>query len=167
MRERAPDGGVDAVPMARVVADADVLAADLLVGGPSREAIDVLARHDWLQLIASEPLLSDAEAVIAERADPDLAAAWRARIDDLVALVDHPEGDHPALASALSGDARHVLSLDEKLQSPTVAAAVRREANVETSVRSPDAFVRLFDPADVYEVIHDEPYPGRDRDRRA
>jgi len=153
-------------PMTRLVADADVLAADLLVGGASREAVDLAHAHDWVDLVASAPLLADAEAVITDLAGADLAAGWRARIEDLAVLVDHPEGDHPALAAALHGDARHVLSLDERLQSAGAGAAIRREANVEASVRSPDAFVRLFDPAGVYEAIHGEPYPGPDRDRR-
>ena len=164
-RERA-DAAMDADPLARVVADADVLAASLLVGGQSREAVDRLARHDWTQLIASEPLLSDAETVIAAHADPGLAADWRARIEELVSPVGHPEGDHPALASARSGDARHVLSLGERLRSVGAGTAIRREANVETSVRSPDAFVRLFDPADIYETIYGDTYPGPDRDGR-
>jgi hypothetical protein len=169
MSEHAPDGGdadANAAPMARVVADADVLAADLLVGGPSREALDIVAAHDWIRLVASDPLLSDAEAVIAGLSDPDLASAWRERIDDLAAVVDHPDGDHPALASALHGDARHVLSLDEGLRSAGAGMAIRREANLETSVRSPDAFARLFDPASVYEAIHGDPYPGPDREPR-
>lgn len=165
MREREPPS-IDADPMARVVADADVLAADLLVGGSSREALDLAYAHDWITLLANDPLLNDAEAVIADLAGADLAAAWRARIADFVTLVDHPEGDHPALATALHGDARHVLSLDRRLQSAGAGTAIRREAGVETSVRAPDAFVRLFDPADVYEAIHGDAYPGPDRDSR-
>jgi hypothetical protein len=173
-QERSGDGttgrresGIDADPMARIVADADVLAADLLVGGPSREALDVVAAHDWIRLVASEALLSDAEGVIGETAGSDLADAWRTRIDGLATLVDHPRGDHPALASALSGDARHALSLDDRLQSVGVGTVLRREANVETSVRSPDAFARLFDPASVYEAIHDDAYTGPDRGPRS
>jgi len=154
-------------PMARVVADADVLAADLLVGGPSRTAIDRILAHDWIRLVASDPLLADAEAVIADLAGADLAAAWRHRIEAVVVRVDHPPGDHPALASALRGDARHVLSLDEGLQSAGAGTALRREAGLEASVRSPDAFVRLFDPTEIHDAIHGETYPGPDRDPRA
>lgn len=157
---------VDADPMARVVADADVLVADLLTGGPSQEALDIVASHDWIRLVASEPLLADAETVLATVADDELAGAWRTRVDALAVVVDHPEGDNPALAAALHGDARHVLSLDDRLQSAGVGTALRREANVETSVRSPDAFARLFDPASVYEAIHGESYPGPDREPR-
>jgi len=157
---------IDVDPMARVVADADVLAADLFLDGPSRAALDLVRAHSWIRLVASDPLLADAEAVVADLAGTDLAAAWRARIDDLAALVDHPAGDHPALASALHGDTRHLLSLDERLQSVDAGTAIRREANVETSVRNPDAFARLFDPAGVYEAIHGDAYPGPDRDDR-
>ena len=58
----------------RVVADADVLAVDLLCGGPAREALDGVRRHSWMTLVASEQLLNDARAIIAELADPELAA---------------------------------------------------------------------------------------------
>jgi hypothetical protein len=97
--------------------------------------------------------------VIAGIADEELAASWRERIADLAVLVDHPDGDHPALASAMHGEARHLLSLDPDLGSVGAGVAIRREADVETSVRPPDAFVRLFDPERVYEAISGEPYP--------
>jgi len=54
---------------ARVVADADVLAADLLCDGASRDAIDHLRAHSWTTLVASDPLLDDAETVVADLAD--------------------------------------------------------------------------------------------------
>lgn len=151
-------------PMARIVADADVLAADLLVGDPSREAMALVSDHSWLQLVASEPLLDDAEAVITELADADLAADWRATIDPLVERVEHPVGDHPALATALHGNARHVLSLDESLQSAAAATAIRD--SVETSVKHPKAFVRLFDPASLYTAVVGGEYPGPDSEKR-
>ncbi|MFB6354291.1 MAG: hypothetical protein ABEJ92_09415, partial [Halobacteriales archaeon] len=62
--------------MARVVADADVLAADLLCGGSAREALDLVRAHDWVTLVASEPLLDDAATVVADLADGDLADDW-------------------------------------------------------------------------------------------
>ncbi|MFB6081123.1 MAG: hypothetical protein ABEJ81_09010 [Haloferacaceae archaeon] len=145
---------------ARVVADADVLAADLLVGGPSRAALDCLWRHSWTTLVASDPLLDDAEAVIAALADEGLAADWRARIEAWREPVEQPEGDHPALASALHGGAMHVLSLDEDLTGARGAVAVR--ARVEASVRRPGAFARLFDPESLYEVVVGGEYPGPD-----
>jgi len=66
MREPSP---------ARVVADADVLAADLLCGPDSdaRAAIDHLRRHSWVTLVASDHLLDDASAVIADLAND----TWR------------------------------------------------------------------------------------------
>lgn len=151
--------------MARVVADADVLAADLLCGGAAREALDVVRSHGWVTLVASEPLLADAEAVIERLADDEIASDWRAAIAGLVELVDHPEGDHPALACAYRGDAVHVLSFDEGLRSARAGVAIR--ARVETSVKHPAAFVRLFDPASMYEVVVGGDYPGPDRDPRA
>lgn len=150
--------------VARVVADADVLAADLLVGGPSREAIDLARAHSWITLVASEPLLADAEAAVADLADAALAAEWRGKVGELAEVVAQPEGDHPAIASAYRGDARHVLSFDESLLSAAAGRAIRER--VETSVKHPAAFVRLFDPASVYREVGDGPYEGPDRDPR-
>jgi hypothetical protein len=149
----------------RFVADADVLAADLLVGGAARAAVDLARAHSWVTLVATEPLLADAEAVIADCADPELAADWREKIDALVELVDQPADDHPALAAAYNGDATQLLSFDDGLRSVQTGAALRKY--VDVSVRSPEAFVRLFDPASIYEVAVGGEYPGPDRDSRA
>jgi hypothetical protein len=149
----------------RVVADADVLAADLLVGGDARDALDHVRRHSWVALVASDPLLDDCEAVVAALADADLAAAHRAKLDECRVRVDHPDGDHPALASAAAGDAAHVLSFDDRLQGAVAGVEIR--ARVATSVKHPAAFTRLFDPERLWPVIGDGEYPGPDRDPRA
>ena len=149
----------------RIVADADVLAADLLVGDAARDALDHVRSHSWLTLVASDALLDDAQALIADLSDPALAADWRDRIEDLREPVDHPEGDQPALASALRGGAMHVLTFDEGLQSAAAGAAIR--GRVETSVKHPRAFATLFDPEPLYEAVNEGPYPGPDRDPRA
>lgn len=155
----------DAEPSpARVVADADVLAADLLVGGPARAALDHLRRHSWTTLVASDPLLDDATAVVRDLATPSLAADWRDRVERWREPVAQPAGDHPALASAANGDAMHVLSFDERLTGARGAATVRRR--VETSVRRPDAFARLFDAESLYRTVVGGEYPGPDRDPR-
>jgi hypothetical protein len=150
---------------ARVVADADVLAADLLVGGDARDALDGVRAHSWTTLVASDPLLADAAAVVTVLGGPELAADWRARADRLCERVDHPPGDHPALASAYRGGAMHVLSFDDRLRSAGTGAAIRE--HVETSVKHPGAFAHLFDPASLYAAVEDSPYPGPDRDPRA
>jgi predicted nucleic acid-binding protein len=150
---------------ARFVADADVLAADLLVDGPAREALDIARAHDWVSLLASDRLLDDAEAVIADCADAALAGEWRETIEALREPVEHPPGDHPALASAYNGDAPHLLTFDEGLQSVQAGAALRK--HVDVSVRDPRAFVSLFDPEAMYEVVVGGAYPGPDRDPRA
>ena len=155
----------DGARFGRVVADADVLAADLLVGDRAREALDLVRAHSWMTLVASDPLLDECEAVIGTLADPDLARDWRETCVALCDLVDHPPEDHPALAAAYRGGAVHVLSFDESLRTAAAGAAIRER--VETSVKSPDAFARLFDPADAHEVIRGGPYPGPDRDPRA
>jgi len=162
------DGKPDATPEpspARVVADADVLAADLLVGESAREALDHLRAHSWTTLVASDHLLDDAEAVVAELGGSDLAAGWRGRVSAWREPVDHPPGDHPALASAYRGSAMHVLSFDDRLRSAGTAAALR--GRVETSVKHPRAFARLFDPESLYEAVEDGEYTGPDRDPRA
>jgi hypothetical protein len=127
---------------ARFVADADVLAADLLVDGPARDALHLARSHSWVTLVASDPLLDDAQSVIEQCADRTLAADWREHIERLREPVDHPEGDHPALASAYNGDAVQLLSFDEGLGSAQTGASLRKHMDV--SVREPKAFVRLF-----------------------
>ena len=150
---------------ARVVADADVLAADLLVGGDARDALDSLRRHSWTTLVASDALLDDAEAVIATLTDPSLAAAWRTKLESWREPVDHPAGDHPALASAYHGGAMHVISLDSELTGPAAAAGLR--GRMQVSVREPRAFATVFDPERLYPEIEDGEYPGPDRDPRS
>lgn len=150
--------------LARIVADADVLAADLFVGGDARAAVDLARAHSWVTLVANEPLLSDAEAVIASLGDGSLASDWRATIEPLVELVGHAPGDHPAIAAAYHGGARHVLTFDDELLSADAAVAVRDR--VETSLKHPSAFVDLFDPASMYPVVVGGTYPGPDRNYR-
>jgi hypothetical protein len=163
--EATGDGEYDADErFGRIVADADVLAADLLVGGAAREALDVVRSHAWLTLVASDPLLAEARAIVETLADADLAADWRERVGTLREPVDHPPDDHPAVASAYRGGAVHLLSFDESLGSARAGAELRQ--HVETSVKHPDAFVRLFDPADAHEVVVGGSYPGPDRDPR-
>lgn len=150
---------------ARVVADADVLAADLLVGGPARAALDHVRAHSWVDLVASDPLLAEARTVIGQVAEDSLAERWRDRVGRLRIPVDHPPEDHPALASAYQGNAAHLLSLDDRLTSARGNQSVG--SRMAVSVRTPTAFDRLFDPAALYESLENEPYPGPDRDSRA
>jgi predicted nucleic acid-binding protein len=149
----------------RVVADADVLAADLLVGGVAREALDHVRSHSWLSLVASDPLLDDAQAVVADLADADLAADWRERIEVDRESVDQTAGDHPALASAYEGNAGHLLSFDDRLGSAT--GNLRLQEVMAVSVRHPKAFANLFDPESLYVATQDGEYPGPDTDPRA
>ncbi|WP_276254643.1 DUF7384 family protein [Halomontanus rarus] len=150
---------------ARVVADADVLAADLLVGGDAREALDHVRAHSWVELVASDALLADAEELVAELADPALAADHRERLEADRVAVDHPDGDHPALASAYRGRAAHLLSYDDALRS--AKAGLTLQPRISVSVRPPDAFARLFDPESLHEAVVGGEYPGPDRDPRA
>jgi predicted nucleic acid-binding protein len=149
----------------RVVADPAVLAADLLVGGEAREALDHVRRHSWLELVASDELLAETERLVASLADPELAAAHRERLEADRVAVDQPEDDHPALASAYQGRAAHLLSYDDRLNS--ARAGLSLQSRVSVSVRPPDAFARLFDPESFYEATVGGEYPGPDADPRA
>jgi predicted nucleic acid-binding protein len=160
--ENGSDGRPDP---ARVVADADVLAADLLVGGAAREAMDVVRSHSWVELVASDPLLADAEAVVADLADPALASDWRGRVEELRVAVEHPPGDHPGLASAYRGNAAHLLTVAEDLRTAEAGASINRR--VPLSVRSPDAFVSLFDAASLHREVVGREYEGPDHDPRS
>ncbi|MDB9233378.1 DUF7384 family protein [Halorubrum ezzemoulense] len=149
---------------ARVVAGADALAADLLLGGDAREALDALRSHAWTTLVASNPLLDDAEAVIASLAELELAADWRDAVEAWREPVAQPSGDHPALASAYRGGAMQVISLDPSLTGPGAAAGLRDRLPV--SVRESRAFATVFDPAKLYPDAVGGEYPGPDRDPR-
>lgn len=149
---------------ARVVADADVLATDLLLGGDARNALDHVRRHSWIDLVASDPLLDVTERLVATLTDQDLATDHRTRLEADRVRVEHPEGDHPALASAYRGKAAHVLSYDERLRSAKAGLAL--QPRISVSVRPPDAFASLFDAASLYEVVEGGEYPGPDRDPR-
>ncbi|WP_276299341.1 DUF7384 family protein [Halorussus lipolyticus] len=156
---------------ARIVADADVLVADLLGGAsdvgdgnPAREAMDQIRSHSWVELVASDHLLDDAEAVIREVADAGLAEEWRERIEDLRVPVEHPAGDHPALASAYQSQAAHVLSYDDDLRSAEASATFGSRMNL--SVKTPAGFVGLFDAESLYVAVEDGEYPGPDRNPR-
>uniref|UniRef100_UPI0006797612 DUF7384 family protein n=1 Tax=Halobellus rufus TaxID=1448860 RepID=UPI0006797612 len=141
-----------------------MLAADLLVDGDARRALDHLRKHSWTTLLASDALLSEAEHVIADLADPDLASAWRERVSAWCATVSHPPGDHPALATAYRGGAMHILTGDERLLSARAGAELGSRLSV--SARRPDAFAALFDAESLYREVEDGDYPGPDRDPR-
>lgn len=148
-----------------VAADADVLAADLLVGGETREALDHVRRHSWIELAATDPLLADAAAVITALADEHLATAWRERIEKECRLVDQPTDDHPGLAAAYQSDAEHLLTFDDTLTATRTNQTLQPHATL--SIRPPDSFARLFDPEPLYEDRFGEPYPGPDCDPRS
>lgn len=148
----------------RVVADADVLAADLLVGGPARAVMDVVRSHSWLDVVATEPLLEEAAGTVGSLADRSLADDWRAKMDDLAVVVEQPPGDRPALAAAYRGDAAQLVTFDERLRSAEAGASLR--GLLEVSVRSPEAFLAVVDPATIYGLAFGGTYPGPDREPR-
>ena len=129
----------------RIVADVDVLAADLLVDGTAREAMSMIRESATLSAVCSEELLSESREIIATLGDPTLAAAWERRARADFDIVEMRGDGHGALLTAAAGRAGTVLSHDEALQS--VAAGVAIREHIETSVKSPDAFVSLVDPS--------------------
>ncbi|RLM53396.1 hypothetical protein DVK02_14470 [Halobellus sp. Atlit-31R] len=141
-----------------------MLAADLFVDGDARRALDHLREHSWTTLLASERLLDDAEAVVAELATPSLATDWRERVDAWCERVGQPAGDHPALATAYRGGAMHLLSYDDQLLSARAGATLGSRLTV--SARHPQAFATLFDPRSLYREVVGGEYPGADRDPR-
>lgn len=126
--------------------------------------MDLVRSHSWVELVASDQLLDDAEAVVADLADESLAADWRERVDRERVPVEHPEGDHPALASAYRGGAAHLLTFDEGLAGPGTGVAINQQ--LPLSIRSPDAFLAVYDPDSLYPEVRDGEYPGPDRDPR-
>lgn len=140
MAESKPENSPDP---SRVVADADVLAAALLVDGSAREALSLVRQHSWMNLVASDQLLSDAQAVISDLTSEDLARDWRTAIERERIPVEHPEGDHPGLASAYRGNAAQLLTFDERLTSARANLSIQPHAKL--SIRPPDAFVLVFD----------------------
>jgi hypothetical protein len=115
-------------------------------------------------LLASDPLVDDAEAVVAEVADPDLAAAWCERVAAWREPVTHPPGDNPALGSAYRGGAMHLLTFDEQLRSAKAGATLG--ADLTVSARHPEAFAALFDASSLYPEVVGGEYSGPDRDPR-
>jgi hypothetical protein len=167
---RDPDSDASVSPPAdsgpaRVVADADVLAADLLIDGDARDALDPLRSHSWTTVLASDPLLDDAEATVADLADANLAAAWRERVAAWRESVAHTAGDNPALGSAYRGGAMHLLTFDDRLRSAKAGATLG--ADLTVSARHPGAFAALFDASSLYPDVVGGEYPGPDRDPRA
>ncbi|SIR48404.1 Predicted nucleic acid-binding protein, contains PIN domain [Haladaptatus litoreus] len=147
---------------ARIAVDADVLAADLLVGGDARETMDIVRGHSWVELVASDELLDESEWVIRQLADDPLARDWREEIEECRLEVEQSPGDHPALASAHAGNAAHIVSYDDDLRSAKTAATL--QGRISVSVKRPDGFVSLFDPESLYDVVVGGEYPGPDRE---
>ena len=149
----------------RVVADVDVLVADLFVDGDARAALDLVRSHSWLTLIVTDRLLDETAAVITSLADDRLATDWRATTAADATVVEPTRTGHPALEAAAAGQASTILSHDERFQRAATGAAIR--PHLATSVKSPGAFRHLVRPASLYDVVADGSYPGPDRDPRA
>lgn len=119
-----------------IVADSDVLVADLLVGGTARTALSAIREHSWLTLVVSKPLIEQSATVIETLTTAELATDWRALIEDGTQLADHRPGDHPALAAAYASGAAHVLTFDEQLLTASTARALQHRLNC--SIKPPD-----------------------------
>lgn len=149
----------------RIVADADVLTAEVFIDGTARMAMDRIRRHSWLELIASEAILDETASIIARLGDQALADEWYALIEPECHIVEHPRRDNPALGSAYAGSAGHLLTYDETLTSAKTGVQMRRAMPI--SVRTPDAFVRTVAIDVLYEANVGDTYPGPDVEPRA
>lgn len=131
----------------RVVLAVDVLAAAVAGGSdpddPARRALDLVLGHDAVALVASDALLDDAAALVAERDGPIAARELRNRVEAECIAVSHPADDDPAVAAAYQSGAAHIVTRDSHLLGAEPAATLRP---LRVSVRTPDAFVRVFDP---------------------
>lgn len=150
--------------IAKIVADADVLAADLFLNDSARAALDLIRSHSWITLVASDILIDQTTTLIEHLSSTTLATQWAQKIRQRTTTIEHPPSDHPALAAALRGNSAHILSYDPNLTSAKTGAVLRSHG--PTSVKHPEAFVRLFDPKTAYEHTTGSPYPGPDRDPR-
>ena len=130
-------------PTVRVVVDSGVLAGDVKKEKSAKIVMEIIRRSPWIVIIASIPLLDEAQKVIETELGGELAKKWREDIESMCEIVDHSEGDHPALASAYVGNAQHIISGDEMLTNAKAGVAIRTK--IETSVKRPDAFVKLFE----------------------
>ena len=148
----------------RIVADIDVLAADLFCDGSARKSLDVIRSHSWITLIATAALLDEAQLLIESVASSALAADWRSRITETAHIVEPTASGHPALVAAHTGNAATLLTFNESLQSAQAGASLR--AAVSTSIKSPEAFTLLVEPAQLYETLFGDTYPGPDTDPR-
>ena len=130
-------------PTVRVVVDSEVLAEDAKGEKSAKVAMEIIRECQWIVLVASIPLLDEAQKMVEMELGMELAKKWRVSTESVCEIVDHPKRDHPALASAYMGNAQHIISRDQRLTSVKAGVAIR--AKVETSVKKPEAFVNLFE----------------------
>tara|TARA_A100001037_G_scaffold238258_1_gene217603 strand:+ start:894 stop:1304 length:411 start_codon:yes stop_codon:yes gene_type:complete len=130
-------------PTVRVVVDSGVLVEDAKKEKSAKIVMDIIRKSPEMVIIASMPLLDEAQKVIETDLGGELADRWREDIESICEIVDHLEEDHPALASAYVGNAQHIISRDERLTNAKAGVAIRTK--IETSVKRPDAFVKLFE----------------------
>ncbi|MDR9445656.1 MAG: hypothetical protein RI544_05840, partial [Haloquadratum sp.] len=89
------------------------------------------------------------------------ADAWAAATERMH-VISVPRGDHPALAAAYRGGARHLVTDDQAVLGAEPGATLGPRVGV--SARTPAAFLQLYDPAAAYEALFDDAYPGPDAD---
>lgn len=138
--------GVRETDPSKVVLGADVLGAAAGDAGADRDAratLSMVEGHDGVTLVASDALLDAAVTVAAEHAGDPAAAALRDRVDATRLAVAHPSDDHPALASAYRAKAAHLVTRDPDLLGADAAAVL---GPLRVSVRTPEAFLQVFDP---------------------
>ncbi|MFB6186889.1 MAG: hypothetical protein ABEI86_08495 [Halobacteriaceae archaeon] len=146
------------------VIDSDVLIADLLIDGKARQALDLLRSHSWITVSISPELITECTTVLAEFIDDAVVNAWEEKITTFGNCVTPTATGNRALACAKEADAAHVITYDQRLLG--VKAGVNMKPYVETSVKTPDSFLSIFEPEQLYEAVYDSPYEGPDQDPR-
>ncbi|MDR9412019.1 MAG: hypothetical protein RI531_05230 [Haloferacaceae archaeon] len=145
--------------IARVALDLRVLTGDLCGAGLAHEVGERLRAHGWIEPVIAAPTAARIQEALVTVVGAGAADAWAAATERMH-VISVPRGDHPALAAAYRGGARHLVTDDEAVLGAEPGATLGPRVGV--SARTPAAFLQLYDPAAAYEALFDDAYPGPD-----
>ena len=145
--------------IARVALDLSVLIDDLCGVGAPHEVGERLRAHGWIEPVIAASTAARIQEALVTMVGAGTADAWAAATERMH-VISVPHGDHPALAAAYRGGARHLVTDDEALVGAETGATLGPRVGV--SARTPPAFLQLYDPAAAYAALFDDAYPGPD-----
>ena len=145
--------------IARVALDLSVLIDDLCGVGAAYDVGERLRAHGWIEPVIAASTAARIQEALVTMVGAGTADAWAAATERMH-VISVPHGDHPALAAAYRGGARHLVTDDEALVGAETGATLGPRVGV--SARTPPAFLQLYDPAAAYEALFDDAYPGPD-----